>query len=304
MKIGIIGSQSVGKSTLMTALKSEKAFNDFHFCDEIARRIRSYNIPINEQGTDITQKLIMQEHITNVFMYDKMITDRTALDCLVYGIYLHNQGKISHESMQFMLSAFDRVWKLYDLVFYIRPEFDIVPDGIRSTNVEMRNEVDALFTKIIEEKNLKVVLVSGSVRERVNTVMDSFLNFGGFTIVDDEIQSGISKPIGLNPLKYDELGLPIVNNPPPMPKVKPTKTPNEVSSWPIDRLMMSDDYGYAVPGMIIQNDGVENKWVHQGSMMPIGCVYNPTLADDNTAQMKKEAEGKLLIQRMFGAKND
>ena len=282
MRIGIIGSQSVGKSTLMTALKSEKSFNDFHFCDEIARRIRSYNIPINEQGTDITQKLIMQEHITNVFMYDKMITDRTALDCLVYGIYLHNQGKISNEIMHFMNLAFEKVWALYDIVYYIRPEFDIVPDGIRSTNVEMRNEVDALFTKIIEERNLKVITVSGSVRERVNKVMDSFLNFGGLDFEDD------NKPIGPNPAKYSGWVLP------PADQlftslVKPTKTPTDIND-PLNA--------------VVQYDGKYNNCVSLGNMTPNGVVYDPTLSDNNisTARLKKEAEGRSIIQKMFGAK--
>ena len=80
MKIGITGAQSVGKTTLLNALRSEKLFKDYVICDEVTRRVKSYGLPINEEGTDITQRLIMNEHIVNVFMYGNMLTDRTALD--------------------------------------------------------------------------------------------------------------------------------------------------------------------------------------------------------------------------------
>ena len=91
MKIGIAGAQSTGKTTLLNALRSEPCFKDFSICDEVTRRVKSYNLPINEQGGDITQKLIMHEHIVNVFMHDDMITDRTVLDGVVYTHYLcHN----------------------------------------------------------------------------------------------------------------------------------------------------------------------------------------------------------------------
>ena len=75
MRIAISGAQSVGKTTLINALRSEKALKDYTFCTEVTRRVGSYGLPINEDGTDITQRLIMQEHIVNYFMNDNMICD-------------------------------------------------------------------------------------------------------------------------------------------------------------------------------------------------------------------------------------
>jgi len=80
MRIGITGAQSVGKTTLLNALRSEKLFKDYAICDEVTRRVKSYGLPINEGGTDTTQRLIMNEHIYNAFMHEDMLTDRTALD--------------------------------------------------------------------------------------------------------------------------------------------------------------------------------------------------------------------------------
>lgn len=172
MRIGITGAQSVGKTTLLNALRSEKFFKDFIICDEVTRRVKSYGLPINEEGTDTTQKLIMNEHIFNVFMFNDMLTDRTALDGLVYSTYLYKQNQISISTMKYVRQVFDKVWPEYDHVFYIEPEFDIVDDGVRSTNLSFRNEIADLFETTIEKEKLTMHRVKGSVRNRVNSIID------------------------------------------------------------------------------------------------------------------------------------
>ena len=172
MRIGITGAQSVGKTTLLNALRSEKGLLGFTVCDEVTRRVKGYGLPINEDGTDVTQQLIMQEHIVNVFMYENMITDRTALDGLVYTSYLHRTGKVSIETLIKVRNIFKKVWPKYDYVFYIEPEFGIVDDGIRSVDIKFRNEIAELFETIIEKEKLSVIRVSGSVRTRVTTIID------------------------------------------------------------------------------------------------------------------------------------
>ena len=118
MRIGITGAQSVGKTTLLNALRSEKFFKDYAICDEVTRRVRSYGIPINEDGNSITQRLIMNEHIVNIFMHDKMLTDRTALDGLVYTLYLHKRGKIDAKTLQYVDEVFKKLIKSYTHIFY------------------------------------------------------------------------------------------------------------------------------------------------------------------------------------------
>lgn len=172
MRIGITGAQSVGKTTLLNALRSEKLFADYTICDEVTRRVKSYGLPINEEGTDSTQRLIMNEHIVNVFMNKKMITDRTALDGLVYSNYLYKHAKINQPTLTYCTSVFEKVWEQYDHVFYIEPEFDIVDDGTRSMDSRFRDEIVDLFETTIEKKRLSMHRVAGSVRNRVNTIMD------------------------------------------------------------------------------------------------------------------------------------
>jgi len=167
LRIGISGAQSVGKTTLLSALRSEKCFKDFDICNEVTRTVKSYGLPINEDGNDVTQKLIMQEHIVNVFMHDKFLTDRTALDGLVYSQYLFEENKITQKCLYSVYDIFKKVQPFYNYQFYIKPEFDIVDDKVRSVDVKFRDRILEIFNQIIDDENIKVYNITGSVVERV-----------------------------------------------------------------------------------------------------------------------------------------
>jgi len=59
----------------------------------------------------------------------------------------------------------------YDHLFYIRPEFDIVDDGVRSTDLQFRDEIVDIFEGLISEIPRPVSVLTGSVRDRVEQVM-------------------------------------------------------------------------------------------------------------------------------------
>ena len=170
MRFGFSGAQGTGKTTLLNALKLEENFGHYMICDEVTRRVKSYGLPINENGTDITQRLIMQEHIINVFLYDSMITDRTAIDGLVYTTYLFEEGKVNQETLDFAHRIFDKVVPMYDYIFYIKPEFKLEDDGIRSPDELFRDRIVDIFNKVIEENNVEVFTLSGTVKTRVDQV--------------------------------------------------------------------------------------------------------------------------------------
>ena len=172
MRIGITGAQSVGKTTLLNALRSENIFREYTICDEVTRRVKSYGLPINESGNDNTQRLIMNEHIANVFLHKNMLTDRTALDGLVYSTYLYKNAKINLPTLNYVMDVFDKVWPQYDHVFYIEPEFDMIDDGTRSIDIAFRDQIVDIFDSIIERKKLTMHRVKGSVRNRIITIMD------------------------------------------------------------------------------------------------------------------------------------
>jgi len=171
VRIGITGAQSVGKTTLLNALRSENGLLGYNVCDEVTRRVKSYGLPINEAGTDTTQILIMQEHIVNAFMYTEFIADRTVLDGLVYTDYLYSQNSISLKMLQYAVQVFEKVQPYYDIQFYIIPEFSIQNDGVRSNDVLFRDKIVELFNNTIKKYKIPVINLTGSVRERVEQVI-------------------------------------------------------------------------------------------------------------------------------------
>ena len=61
----------------------------------------------------------------------------------------------------------------YDKIFYLKPEFGIVDDGVRSNSVQFRDEIASIFERYIAEFNLRkwnVVEISGSVEERLKAI--------------------------------------------------------------------------------------------------------------------------------------
>lgn len=174
--IGISGAQSTGKSTLLNALRSEPFFKEYFVGDEVTRRVKSYGLPINEDGTDVTQRLIMQEHIVNVFMHSNLLTDRTALDGLIYTKELQQRGMIKNQStVDFAIDVFNKLAPMYDVIFYIRPEFDIEADGVRSIDKQFRDNVAEAFENAYNQYHnnlLYLVPITGSVRDRIDQVLN------------------------------------------------------------------------------------------------------------------------------------
>jgi len=176
------GAQSTGKTTLLKKLYAENGDYPFSFIPEVTRLVsREYNMPINESGDDLTQMLIMTEHVRNIYKNraDHLIRgvhqifDRCALDGIVYSLWLLEEGKISRPCYD----ACDLIWKnlkdKYDIIFYTSPDdVKLVDDGERSADERFRNEVINIFNIFLERENFdcEIVTLKGSVEDRLKTV--------------------------------------------------------------------------------------------------------------------------------------
>ena len=173
MKLAFTGAQSTGKTTLLKELKRDPDFSlKFDFRDEITRRMQKKGLSINESGNDITQLLIMNSHIKNSLI-DNVIMDRCALDGVVYTDWMYRKGKIQQWVIEYADNVFKMLIDRYDYIFYLVPEFDIEDDGVRSTDIDFRNEIVILFEKYIKAWNIPVIKLTGTVEQRLNKIKET-----------------------------------------------------------------------------------------------------------------------------------
>lgn len=174
MIISFSGAQSTGKTTLLK--KMEEMYPEFEYVPEVTRLVkREYNLPINEDGNDLTQMMIGSTHMYNAYrQYEKsVILDRCSLDGIVYSMWLYEKKKISSDAFYFMRSVFFRTKDMYDVIFYTDPtDVKIEDDGERSTSVEFRDEIIQLFEYFRDDVRGKIVTVSGSVKERLKQIKE------------------------------------------------------------------------------------------------------------------------------------
>jgi len=170
MRIALTGAHSTGKSTLLYRLKQNPIFANYYAVDNIVRQLQKRNIPINEQGTDITQFHVIAAHVKSI-KHENLILSRCILDVLCYTEYLKLKGRVSRVIYQHALYIFKKLIPRYDYLFYVRPEFGIVADGERSTSEEFQQKISELFEKNINLYKINVIQLKGSVEERYDQII-------------------------------------------------------------------------------------------------------------------------------------
>jgi len=170
------GAQSTGKTTLLNILKEKN--NNITFIDEVTRRIkREYNLPINEDGGELTQFMIMADHIANVYRkYDNevVILDRCVVDGLVYTQWLYANSKVDSLMNDIASNIYNSLYNKYDVIFYTAPEdVELVDDGERSADKKFRDDIITNFEHRIKSLN-NVVVLKGTVEKRLETVKKTF----------------------------------------------------------------------------------------------------------------------------------
>ena len=182
MIFSFTGAQCTGKTTLLKHLYKENGDYPFVFIPEVTRLVkREYNMPINESGGDLTQLLIMTEHVRNIYKNraDHLIRgvhqifDRCALDGIVYSLWLLNKDKISRRCYDACELVWENLKDKYDVIFYTSPEdVKLIEDGERSVDEAFRKEIIDIFELHLHRENFdcEVVTLKGSVKDRLKTV--------------------------------------------------------------------------------------------------------------------------------------
>ena len=190
MIISFTGAQSTGKTTLLKKLIEKNGSYPFEFVPEVTRLVmREYEVPINEDGDDLTQMLIMTEHIRNLYRNrtDRLVRgvhqiyDRCAIDGIVYSHYLLQNQKISRDTFDACDLIYKRLKNKYDIIFYTSDkDVELVDDGERSIDTAFRSNIISLFDLYLNSNNkgdYKLVKLEGSVEERLETIKRTLANY-------------------------------------------------------------------------------------------------------------------------------
>jgi len=188
MIFSFTGAQSTGKTTLLNHLHKCNGDYPFDFVPEVTRLVmRDYEMPINENGDDLTQMLIMTEHVRNVYRNKAnnlirgvhQIFDRCALDGIVYSLWLQHNDKISRRCYDACDLIYEELKDKYDIIFYTSPDdVKLVDDGERSVNVKFRNDIINTFNIFLDRGyGGEVVVLKGSVEERLKTIKSALAEY-------------------------------------------------------------------------------------------------------------------------------
>ena len=174
MKIGLCGTMSVGKTTLVKALSERvEQFKGYTFTTERSKYLNSLGIPLNHETTIEGQTVFLAERVTEL-MQDRLITDRTILDVMAF---TNCAKKVSYIDGDAFAEYASRFIRQYDYIFYISPDgMEIEDNGVRETDVEYRKEIDSEIKKLLFKYRPMHYELKGTTEERINQMM-KIINF-------------------------------------------------------------------------------------------------------------------------------
>ena len=173
MKIGLTGTMSVGKTTLVNALKKNKLFKDYNFATERSEYLMNLGIPLNTDSTLKGQTVFLAERCAEL-MQDNIITDRTIIDVLAFTQTAKSIDQVEYESFEQYAIQFLRD---YDHIFYISPQgLDIEDNGVRETNEHFRDVIDFSIMNLLKRWGYRlnnVTEISGTTKQRIKQIEES-----------------------------------------------------------------------------------------------------------------------------------
>ena len=171
MRIGLCGTMSVGKTTLVNELKKLGQFKDYEFATERSEYLMNLGIPLNTDSTLNGQTIFLAERVAEL-MKENVITDRTILDVIAFT----NLAKSIDFKDKEYFEDYARVFVgQYDYIFYISPEGTVMEDnGVRETDLEYRDLIDQAIIKAMNtfgHRCKNVHMLKGTTIERIEQML-------------------------------------------------------------------------------------------------------------------------------------
>jgi nicotinamide riboside kinase len=161
MKIALIGSHGVGKTTLCyeLAARLKRRNVDVDVVREVARRCP---LPINQETTVAAQEWILHTQIAMEIeaaaTHDVVLCDRSVLDNYCYMV--HAVG-----TQQVWEKVFDHWLSSYDLLVHVPPWSRPSYDGVRAVDPVFQQQIDLLLEGLVTARGLRPLRLEDSRRE-------------------------------------------------------------------------------------------------------------------------------------------
>ena len=174
MKIGFCGTMSVGKTTLVKALKELSEFKDYTFRTERSKYLMEMGIPLNTDST-LKGQLVFAAERASELMQENIITDRTIVDVMAFSNL--SKSMEAHEK-HYLTSTLYYLIKEYDILFYVSPEVvEIEDNGVRETDVKYRMAIDREIKSIVQMFRGNTITIKGTTKERIEQVKNTIAQY-------------------------------------------------------------------------------------------------------------------------------
>lgn len=162
MRIAICGAHWVGKSTISKLISQEYWLPILH--DIVVDAYKLW-FTINEETPIETQIWLTWKQVEQEKNHPVFVADKCIFDYHIYAKALNMDNDVIEITRKIALKTHQ-----YDHIFYIKPEFPIVDDWLRSTNIEFQNNIQDTYENFMKEHNIKYNCITGSVEERFDQI--------------------------------------------------------------------------------------------------------------------------------------
>ena len=170
MKIGLCGTISVGKTTLVNALKESPEFKDYNFATERSKYLRDLGIPLNTDSTLKGQIIFLAERASELIQ-ENIVTDRTIIDVLAFTSSAKSIPYFQNDQFEILAS---NLLGEYDYIFYVSPDgVELEDNGVRAYDNKYREVIDNSIKSLLDKYSYKIKslhTLSGSVEERIQKI--------------------------------------------------------------------------------------------------------------------------------------
>lgn len=170
MRIGFMGAQGVGKSTLVDLFIQDHP--QYVRATNIQRTLKtSFNLGINNEANYETQFAISAHYASEMLFHEDYISDRTIIDTFVYASRCE---LISELQLKYIEDVFSKSVYNYDIIFHIPIEFTPPEDGVRIVDDTYRFAISDCMEKYVTNyADANIVTLSGTINERYCKILQN-----------------------------------------------------------------------------------------------------------------------------------